>query len=77
MAFSLGLCKKALDTIGLEPRDVTQIVATGGVSQIPFVRRRLVERFGCEIADGPNPAEAVARGAGIRAAQLVGARLRR
>ena len=35
---SLATCKEALDTIGLAPEDMTQVVVTGGISHIPFIR---------------------------------------
>ena len=68
---SLIVSGEALESIGLGPRDVTQVVAIGGISRIPFVRRGLGRFFGREILHVLNPDEAVALGAGLCAAELV------
>ncbi len=61
---------EALESIGLGPRDITQVVAIGGISRIPFVRRALGRFFGREILHVVNPDEAVALGAGLCAAEM-------
>jgi actin-like ATPase involved in cell morphogenesis/Tfp pilus assembly protein PilZ len=68
---SLEVCRAALDRAGLEPSDVTQLVVTGGVSRIPFVRQGLGAYFEREITAVVNPEEAIALGAGLRAAQAL------
>jgi molecular chaperone DnaK len=68
---SLDVCKSAMERAGLEPSEVTQLVVTGGVSRIPFVREGLGQYFEREVAAVVNPEEAIALGAGLRAAQAV------
>jgi molecular chaperone DnaK len=68
---SLEVCRAALGRAGLEPTDVTQVVVTGGVSRVPFVREGLSAFFEREITAVVNPEEAIALGAGLRAAQAV------
>jgi molecular chaperone DnaK (HSP70) len=69
---SLEVCAVALDRAGLEPTDVTQLVVTGGVSRMPFVRDALSRYFQREVTQLVNPDEAIALGAGLKAAQAVG-----
>jgi Tfp pilus assembly protein PilZ len=69
---SIGVCQAALYRAGLEPSSVTQVVVTGGVSRIPFVRKGLSQFFEREITSVVNPEEAIAMGAAIRAGRLVG-----
>lgn len=68
---SLAVSQAALDRAGLDPSDVTQLVVTGGVSHIPFVRKGLEKHFEREITAVVNPEAAIALGAGLRAASLV------
>jgi molecular chaperone DnaK len=68
---SLEVCRETLERAGLEPSDVTQLVVTGGVSRIPFVREGLGAFFEREVQAVVNPEEAIALGAGLRAAQAV------
>lgn len=67
---SLAICTAAMSQIGLEPSDMDQVVVSGGVSRMPFVRRRLSEYFKRDIEALVNPDEAIGLGAGFRAAQL-------
>ncbi len=67
---SLAICRSTLAQAGLDPLDMHQIVVSGGVSRIPFVRRELSAFFGREITPVVNPDEAICVGAGFRAAQL-------
>ncbi len=68
---SLEVCQAALARAGLEAPDVTQLVVTGGVSRIPYVREGLGRLFEREVTTVVNPEEAIALGAGLRAAQAV------
>jgi actin-like ATPase involved in cell morphogenesis/Tfp pilus assembly protein PilZ len=68
---SLEVCRAALERAGLEPSDVTQLVVTGGVSRIPYVQAGLAGFFEREITQVVNPEEAIAHGAGLRAAQAL------
>jgi molecular chaperone DnaK len=65
---SLEVCRLALDRAGLEPEHVTQLVVTGGVGRIPFVREGLARAFGRDVTSVVNPEAAIALGAGLRAA---------
>ncbi len=67
---SIDICKSALNRVGLDPSDVQQVVASGGVSYMPFVREGLGTFFGRSIRSTVSPDEAICLGAGIRAAQL-------
>ncbi len=67
---SIEICTQALNQVGLDPSDVQQVVASGGVSYIPFVREGLGAFFGRAIRSTVSPDEAICLGAGIRAAQL-------
>jgi molecular chaperone DnaK len=67
---SLDIVKNTLARAGLEPQHVTQVIATGGVSRIPFVRRALEQVFERPIEPVVSPEEAIAIGAGVRAAKL-------
>jgi molecular chaperone DnaK len=67
---SLEICSRALDEIDLEPTDVTALVATGGISRIPFIRSGLEQFFDREIKEEISPDQAVALGTGIFAARL-------
>ena len=67
---SLGICHKALEKVGLEPSDVGQVVMSGGVSKIPFVRSSVSAFFNRPLEQLVNPDEAISLGAGLRAAQL-------
>jgi molecular chaperone DnaK len=68
---SLAACKLALDRAGLEPSDVTQLVITGGVSRIPMVRSGLSRWFEREVTTLVSPEEAIALGAGLKAAAAI------
>jgi len=67
---SIEICTSALNQVGLDPSDVQQVVVSGGVSYIPFVREGLGAFFGRAIRSTVSPDEAICLGAGIRAAQL-------
>jgi molecular chaperone DnaK len=68
---SLSVCNEALAALKLEPSDATELVLTGGVSSIPMVREAVSQLFQREIKQTVNPEQAVALGAGLRAAQCV------
>ena len=67
---SLDVCQSALSSIDLEPRDVTEVVVTGGTSRIPFVRDGVARLFDKEIKTLVNPEDAIALGNGLFAARL-------
>jgi molecular chaperone DnaK len=74
---SLEICTQAFQSLGLEPRDVTQAVATGGSTCIPFVRRGLEQYFGKTTSGWVDPFYAICLGAGLYAARLAGHPARR
>jgi molecular chaperone DnaK len=67
---SLEICRSALGKVGLDPHDVHQVVVSGGVAHMPFVRDGLSRFFGRQLTALVNPDEAICLGAGLRAAQL-------
>jgi len=69
---SMDICQAALDKIGFEPRDITELVVSGGTARIPFVRDGLARFFEREITELVHPQQAVALGAGVEAARLCG-----
>jgi molecular chaperone DnaK len=68
---SLATCVETLESLKLAPSDLTDVVVMGGVSRIPFVRSGVRRFFERELPQIVNPEEAVALGAGLRAAQCV------
>jgi molecular chaperone DnaK len=70
---SLEVCQEAFQATGLEPRDVGQVVLTGGTTHMPLVRRAVSALFERELQPVVRPDLAVAEGAGIHAARLTGA----
>jgi molecular chaperone DnaK len=68
---SVTVLEAALARAGLEPRDVTQLVVTGGVSSVPFVRAGLARVFDREVESVVPPQEAICLGTGLVAAQSV------
>jgi actin-like ATPase involved in cell morphogenesis/Tfp pilus assembly protein PilZ len=69
---SVEVMRAALERAGLDAADVTQVVMTGGVSRIPFIRDGLVRFFARELTLVVSPEEAIALGAGLKAAQALG-----
>jgi molecular chaperone DnaK len=69
---TLEICQAALDSIGFEPRDITQLVVSGGTSRIPFIHDGLSRFFERPITELVHPQQAVALGAGVAAARLAG-----
>ncbi len=67
---SINICASALGRAALDPEDIAQVVISGGVSHIPFIRAGINRFFKRFIAPTVNPDEAICAGAGLRAAQL-------
>ena len=67
---SLDVCQSALSSIDLEPRDVTEVVVTGGTSRIPFIRDGVAKLFDKEVKTLVNPEDAIALGNGLFAARI-------
>lgn len=65
---SVDIVAQALRDVGLEPRDVGQLVLTGGCTRIPVVRAAVSRFFDREVETHVNPDEAVALGAAVQGA---------
>jgi len=72
VARTAGPCRQALRDAHLDARDVSAVVAVGGSTRIPLVRRFMADLFGREPLVDVDPDEVVALGAGIQAAVLTG-----
>ena len=72
MTRSLEVCQEALAAAGLDGRDVGQVVLTGGVTHMPLVRAAVQRFFEREVATLVAPDVAVAQGAAIHAARVMG-----
>ena len=66
------VCRQALKDAGLAASDVLQVVAVGGSTRVPLVRRQMQAVFGRPPLVDLNPDEVVALGAGIQAGILTG-----
>ena len=69
-----GPCRQALRDAGLAPEAVREVVAVGGSTRVPLVRRQMEAIFGRPPLVDIDPDEVVARGAGIQAGILAGGR---
>jgi len=69
---SVEVCRMALSQLGLDPRDMTAVLVSGGTSHIPFIRDGLAQLFARPITATVNPEEAVALGAALHAAKRCG-----
>jgi Fe-S protein assembly chaperone HscA len=67
-------CRQALKDAGLGPADVASVVAVGGSTRVPLVRRRIEALFGRPPLTDIDPDQVVALGAGIQAGILTGGR---
>ncbi len=67
-----AVCRQALKDAGLKPADVLQVVAVGGSTRVPLVRRQMQAVFDRPPLVDLNPDEVVALGAGIQAGILTG-----
>ncbi len=65
-------CRKALADAGLRQGDINEVILVGGSTRIPAVQKRVEEVFGRSPNKGVNPDEAVALGAAIQGAIIVG-----
>jgi molecular chaperone DnaK len=69
-----GPCRQALKDAGVRPEDVREVVAVGGATRMPLVRRQMAALFGRPPLVDIDPDQVVALGAGIQAGILGGGR---
>ncbi len=69
---SIDICTLALNDAGVDRTDIDQVVLVGGSTRIPLVERRLSEYFGKKPYGGLRREDAVALGAAISAAVMIG-----
>jgi Fe-S protein assembly chaperone HscA len=69
-----AVCRQALKDAGLTASDVGQVVAVGGSTRVPLVRRQMQAIFGRPPLVDVDPDEVVALGAAIQAGILTGGR---
>ncbi len=69
-----GPCRQALRDAGLAPEDIRSVVAVGGSTRVPLVRRQMEALFGRPPLTDIDPDQVVALGAGIQAGILAGGR---
>jgi len=69
-----GPCRQALKDAGLRPADIRCVVAVGGSTRVPLVRRQMEAIFGRPPLTDIDPDRVVALGAGIQAGILSGRR---
>jgi Fe-S protein assembly chaperone HscA len=74
IARTAGPCRQALRDAQLGPADVRQVVAVGGSTRVPLVRRWMEKIFDRRPLVDLDPDEVVALGAGIQAGILSGGR---
>jgi Fe-S protein assembly chaperone HscA len=67
-------CRQALKDAGITTADVREVVAVGGSTRVPLVRRHVAALFGRPPLVDIDPDEVVALGAGIQAGILGGGR---
>ena len=59
---------KALEVAGYSEEDIDVVIAVGGSTRIPYIRKLLKNKFGDKLKGGINADEAVAMGAAIQGA---------
>ncbi|KAG6850874.1 hypothetical protein H0H93_007492 [Arthromyces matolae] len=65
-------CKKALSDAGVKASEIDDVILVGGMTRMPRVVDTVKTIFGREPSKGVNPDEAVAMGAAIQGAVMVG-----
>src|SRR5207244_3973915 len=74
VARTVGPCRSALKDAGGDVREIKEVVAVGGSTRAPLVRRQIEEVFDRPPLVDIDPDEVVALGAGIQAGILSGGR---
>ncbi|MCB9519817.1 MAG: molecular chaperone DnaK [Myxococcales bacterium] len=65
-------CKRALADAGIDPEDLDEVLAVGGMTRMPAVRNRIEGLFGRKLNKSLNPDEVVAVGAAVQSGILGG-----
>ena len=65
-------CKTAMESAGLKPSDIDEVILVGGSTRIPAVQEAVEKYFGKAPSKGVNPDEVVALGAAIQGGVLSG-----
>ena len=65
-------CKEAMESAGLKPSDIDEVILVGGSTRIPAVQEAVEKYFGKAPSKGVNPDEVVALGAAIQGGVLSG-----
>ncbi|HLW15513.1 MAG TPA: molecular chaperone DnaK [Flavobacteriaceae bacterium] len=65
-------CKAAMESAGLKPSDIDEVILVGGSTRIPAVQEAVEKYFGKAPSKGVNPDEVVALGAAIQGGVLSG-----
>jgi len=71
---SIQPCRTAMTDAGVQPSDIDEVILVGGMTRMPKVQQAVEELFGKAPRKDVNPDEAVAVGAAIQGAVLVGDR---
>jgi molecular chaperone DnaK len=69
---TIGPTEQAMDDAGVSPRDIDDVLLTGGSTRMPAIRRTVERLAGTEPRRGVNPDEAVALGAAIQGGVIAG-----
>ncbi|MDD5739015.1 MAG: molecular chaperone DnaK [Candidatus Pacebacteria bacterium] len=69
---SITLVKKTLKEVGIEPKDIDEVVLVGGQTRMPKIQEEIKKLFGKEPNKEINPDEVVAIGAAIQGGVLRG-----
>lgn len=72
VARSIEITKRALESSGMKPSDINEIVLVGGQTRMPKIQQEVKDFFKKDPHMGVNPDEVVARGAAIQAGILQG-----
>ncbi len=65
---TIAVCRRLLESRGLEPEQLERVVLVGGPTVMPMFRERVGAELGASIAEGHDPMTLVAQGAAIYAA---------
>jgi molecular chaperone DnaK len=69
---TIGPTEQAMEDAGVSPRDIDEVLLTGGSTRMPAIRRTVERLAGTEPRRDVNPDEAVALGAAIQGGVIAG-----